>query len=75
MVVLYPRLLEAFRRNGASLEGLGEELEVDCQESENKSSGIFKRIVAKIKQVFRLRKFGKNKISEIQGRNRGLESV
>jgi len=73
--MLYPGLLKAFRRNGASLEGLGEQLEVESQESKKKSSGVFKKIVEKIKQVFRSRKFGKNKINEIQGRNHGLESV
>jgi len=51
MVVLYPRLLEAFRRNGASLEGLGEQLEVDSQESQKKSNRVFKKIVTKIKQM------------------------
>ncbi|XP_047179018.1 putative ubiquitin-conjugating enzyme E2 38 [Vigna umbellata] len=75
MVVLYPRLFEAFRQNGASLEGLAEQLEVQSQESETKSSGVFKKIVEKIKKAFRFRKFGKNKISQMDGRNRGLESV
>ena len=35
-MVLYDWLLEAFRRNGASLEGLGEQLEMESQESKKK---------------------------------------
>ncbi|CAJ1940833.1 unnamed protein product [Sphenostylis stenocarpa] len=71
MVVLYPKLLEAFRRNGASLEGLGEQLEVASEESENKnggkkkqwrnkSRGVLKKIVEKIKKAFRRNKIGKS---------------
>ncbi|KAK7335196.1 hypothetical protein VNO80_26972 [Phaseolus coccineus] len=74
MMVLYPRLLEAFRRNGASLEGLGEQLEVESQESEKKEKEQWSLQKDSGKDQTGFRKFGKNKINETQGRNHGLEN-
>ncbi|TKY54251.1 putative ubiquitin-conjugating enzyme E2 38 [Spatholobus suberectus] len=84
MVELYPQLVQAFRRNGASLGG-HLVLEIGAQ-SENKSSGqreqskrkgsvIFKRVVEKIKRTFGWKKNGKKKTSENDGRDRSLETA
>lgn len=56
MIAFYPRLLQAFRQNGASLEGFAEHLELESKHSENKSGGIFKKVMEKIKKAFGLKK-------------------
>ncbi|RZC04398.1 probable ubiquitin-conjugating enzyme E2 24 [Glycine soja] len=56
MIAFYPRLLQAFRQNGASLEGFVEHLELESKHSENKSGGIFKKVMEKIKKAFGLKK-------------------
>ncbi|TKY54252.1 putative ubiquitin-conjugating enzyme E2 38 [Spatholobus suberectus] len=86
LIRFYPRLLREFRQNGASLGGLVEHLELENEQSENKSSqqreqpkgkrsGIFKKVVKKIKRSLGWKKNGKKKTSENEGRDHGLEST
>ncbi|RDX58119.1 putative ubiquitin-conjugating enzyme E2 38, partial [Mucuna pruriens] len=52
MVLFYPRLVQAFRENGSSLRDLAQHLELQIEKkSKNKRSGVFNKIIQKIKQT------------------------